>query len=175
MGENDILNNLSLTKADTHFESTVYEVPAGQVFGLIGNDDHDRLLTDPAYRMEKLALADSKAKIYILAMEDYEREKLVTSPYREPINKQDYENLIEAEATILKLDRLFRKLVKFHSRKYIDPVNHPRREKRMLDKSNARWDNAYTIFTNDLTEEEQKYRDYFETDLQNYKEDEVME
>lgn len=45
----------------------------------------------------------------------------------------------------------------------------------MLERANKRWDNAYTVYSNDLTEEEQKYRDYFETDLQNYREDERLE
>lgn len=45
----------------------------------------------------------------------------------------------------------------------------------MLERSNKRWDNSYTVFSDDLTEEEQRYRDYFETDLQNYREDERLE
>jgi hypothetical protein len=45
----------------------------------------------------------------------------------------------------------------------------------MLEKANKRWDNSYTIFSDDLTEEEQRYRDYFETDLQSYREDERIE
>jgi hypothetical protein len=45
----------------------------------------------------------------------------------------------------------------------------------MLERANKRWDNAYTIYSNDLTEEEQKYKDYYETDLQNYREDERLE
>jgi len=45
----------------------------------------------------------------------------------------------------------------------------------MLEKANKRWDNSYTIFSDDLTEEEQRYRDYFETDLQSYREDERVE
>ena len=45
----------------------------------------------------------------------------------------------------------------------------------MLDRANKRWDNSYTVFSDDLTEEEQRYRDYFETDLQNYREDERLE
>jgi hypothetical protein len=49
-------------------------------------------------------------------MEDYEKEKLASSPWREPISKLDYENLIQAETIIRKLDRKFRKLTKFHSR-----------------------------------------------------------
>lgn len=34
---------------------------------------------------------------------------------------------------------------------------------------------SYTLFTGTLTEEEQQYRDYFETDLQNSPEDEIVE
>jgi hypothetical protein len=45
----------------------------------------------------------------------------------------------------------------------------------MLERSGKRWDGAYTLFSNDLTEEEQRYRDYFETDQQNYREDERLE
>jgi hypothetical protein len=42
----------------------------------------------------------------------------------------------------------------------------------MLEKSSKRWDGNYTLFTGELTEEEQRYKDYFETDLQQYNEDE---
>ena len=45
----------------------------------------------------------------------------------------------------------------------------------MLSRSNKRWDSSYTIFTGDLTEEEQRYKDYYETDLQDYREDERIE
>ena len=59
--------------------------------------------------------------------EDYEKEIFLTSNNRQPITKVDYENLIEAEAAIKKLDRNFRKVAKFESRKYVDPINHDRR------------------------------------------------
>ena len=36
----------------------------------------------------------------------------------------------------------------------------------MEESSRERWENNYTIFYGDPTEEEQKYRDYFETDLE---------
>jgi hypothetical protein len=68
-----------------------------------------------------------KAKIYTTALEDYEKEIFLTSNNRQPITKVDYENLIEAEAAIKKLDRNFRKVAKFESRKYVDPINHDRR------------------------------------------------
>lgn len=57
-----------------------------------------------------------KAKIYKMAMDDYENNKIANSTYREPISKTTYENLIEAEALMKKLDRRFRQVTKFHSR-----------------------------------------------------------
>ena len=45
----------------------------------------------------------------------------------------------------------------------------------MLERANKRWDNAYTVYSDDLTEEQQRYKDYFETDLENYREDERLE
>jgi hypothetical protein len=73
------------------------------------------------------------------------------------------------------MDRLFNKVDKFNNRKYIDRENHERRENRMNTRAAARWDNNYTFFYGGLTEEEQKYRDYFETDLEKYPEDEKVE
>lgn len=68
-----------------------------------------------------------KAKIYTTALEDLEKEQFLNANTRYPITKVDYENLIEAEAAIKKLDRNFRKVVKFESRKFVDPINHERR------------------------------------------------
>lgn len=116
MGEHDIPNNASIQKANTHYEHSVFEQPENTVYSLISADEHDRVLTDPAYRIQRKAETDLKAKIYVLAMEDYEKEKLAASPWREPLGKLDYENLIQAEVIIRKLDRKFRKLTKFHSR-----------------------------------------------------------
>lgn len=59
---------------------------------------------------------------------------------------------MESEAIIKKLDRSFRKVLKFETRKYVDPENHARREARMVEKSKQRWDGAYTIFSGTLTE-----------------------
>ena len=70
------------------------------------------------------------------------------------MNKVDYETLIETEKAIKKLDRNFRKVDKFHNRKFTDPENHERREKRMRDRANKRWDRNYTFFFGGLTEEE---------------------
>lgn len=61
---------------------------------MVSSDDHDRILTDPAYRIQRQTEGDLKAKIYLMAMEDYEHNKLVNSPYRHPISKLTYENLL---------------------------------------------------------------------------------
>jgi hypothetical protein len=105
-----------LTKANTHYEHTLFEQPENTIYSLISSDEHDRLLTDPAYRMQRKAESDLKARVYLMAMEDYEKDKLLNSVWREPLGKQDYENLINAEVILRKLDRKFRKLTKFHSR-----------------------------------------------------------
>lgn len=175
MGEHDQLTNLSLTKADTHFEVSMFEQPENTAYSFVTSDDHDRILVDPAYRLRKQAEGEFRGKIYLQAMEDFEKAQEASSPHRHPITKLNYESLMEAEILIRKLDRHFRKVVKFESRKYVDPVNHARRERRMKDRALKRWDGAYTLYTGTLNEEEQKYRDYFETDLENYREDERLE
>ncbi len=73
------------------------------------------------------------------------------------------------------MDRLFRRVEKFNLRKYIDRENHERRENRMLERSSKRWEGNYTIFTGELTEEEQRYRDYYETELETYPDNEAIE
>ena len=45
----------------------------------------------------------------------------------------------------------------------------------MLERANKRWNGAFTVFSGNLTEEEQRYRDYFETDLDQEREDERLE
>lgn len=82
------------------------------------------------------------------------------------MNKFDYETMIEVEKAILKMDRLFNRVDKFNARKFIDPENHERREKRMRERASGRWDENYTFFVGGLSEEELKYNDYFETDLE---------
>jgi hypothetical protein len=45
----------------------------------------------------------------------------------------------------------------------------------MEERSRERWENNYAVFYGDLTEEEQKYRDYFETDLEMNPENEQIQ
>ena len=43
----------------------------------------------------------------------------------------------------------------------------------MLERKNERWLHNYTYYFGSLTEEEQMYRDYFETDLEEHPDDEA--
>jgi isopenicillin N synthase-like dioxygenase len=75
----------------------------------------------------------------------------------------------------MKFDRMFNKVEKFEARAMTDPFNHERREKRMLERKAERWQKNYTYFFGGLTEEEQMYRDYFESELELDPEDEFID
>lgn len=45
----------------------------------------------------------------------------------------------------------------------------------MNERAKFRWENNYTFFVGGLTEEELKYRDYYETDLEKNPENEVLQ
>jgi len=62
--------------------------------------------------------------------------------------------MIETDKAIMKLERIFRKVDKFHTRKFIDRDNHSRREARMQKRKQERWDANYTIFYGGMSEEE---------------------
>lgn len=79
------------------------------------------------------------------------------------------------EFAIAKFDRIFNKVEKFNARKLSDPDNFDRREKRMLERKKQRWTENYTYFFGGLTEEEQQYKDYFQTDIENDPENEDYE
>ena len=63
----------------------------------------------------------------------------------------------------------------FKARKFNDPDNHERREKRMQERMKKRWTENFTYFLGGLTEEEQQFRDYYETDNEDNPEDEYLE
>ena len=86
-----------------------------------------------------------------------------------------YETWWKIENSIRRFDRIFNKVEKFSARKFADPVNHDRREARMLERRRTRWTENYTYYFGGLTEEEQQYRDYFETDIEEDPEDGYVE
>jgi len=92
-----------------------------------------------------------------------------------PYSRDNYETWYEIEKSIRKFDRIFNKVEKFDGRKFSDPENHERRESRMNDRKKTRWVDNYTYFFGGLTAEEQQYRDYFQTDLENDPEDDFVE
>jgi len=77
------------------------------VYSLVNPDEHDRLLVDPAYRLERTKILEEKLKVYVLSLKDIEKEFIETHGpiLKHPINKVDYETLIEVEKTINKMDR----------------------------------------------------------------------
>lgn len=147
------------------------------VYSMVNPDEHDRLLIDPAYRLERTASMEEKLKVYLFSLQEVERKFVQNfGPLAKlPISKVDFTTMIEVEKQIARMDRLFRKVAKFHNRKFLDADNHARRETRMQKKAAERWESNYSFFYGGLTEEEQQYKDYFQTDLENYPEDENIE
>jgi hypothetical protein len=92
-----------------------------------------------------------------------------------PYGKDLYETWWQIEKSIRKFDRIFNKVEKFEARKFLDPENHDRREQRMLERKRDRWTTHYTYFLGGLTEEEQMYRDYYESEIELDEEDDHIE
>jgi hypothetical protein len=177
MSEFDTPILMNPLKLATHHEYTQFESPSNYIYSLVNNDDHDRILTDPAYRMEKTLKSEELFKIYAKSLQQLDDQYNETHGIMPiyPMNRVDYATLLDTEKAIMKIDRTLKKVTKFNSRKFIDPANHERRESRMSQKAKKRWDKSLSFYYGDLTEEEQKYRDYFETDLEKFPENEKQE
>ena len=91
----------------------------------------------------------------------------------EPFDKGIYENWWAVEKSIRKFDRFHNKIEKWESRHFLDHDNHDRREARMVAKKTERANN-FTYFYGGLSEEEQMYKDYYETDVENEEDDEGL-
>lgn len=103
------------------------------VYSFVNPDEHDRLLVDPAYRLERAHQMEDRLKVFVESLQLVEKEfvKNFGPLPRHAMNRVDYTTLIDVEKAVKKLDRLFNRVQKFHSRKYVDPENHERREARM--------------------------------------------
>ena len=146
------------------------------VYIQVNADESDRILVDPAYKLEKLKECNEKifALFQAYKMCEEQMEKYIT-PVQYQIGRDTFENWYNIELAIKKFDRIFNKVEKFEARKFSDPENHERREKRMLENQRRRQVENFTYFFGGLTEEEAQYRDYFETDLENDGEDEFFQ
>jgi hypothetical protein len=147
------------------YEHTHFEVPTDGVISLKNNDDHDRLLVDPAYRLEQLAITDHKVAVrdQVLSAID---NAIYSQHGRDAIeySKDNYESLIEAEIAINHLRQHFKAVQRFNIRSVLDPANHERREKRMRENAFERTQASHTIYLNDHSEKELQFRDYYESD-----------
>ncbi len=157
-------------------QASLQTVPATNVYIHVNSDEADRILVDPAYKLERLKEAHEKLYAMHEAFREVDRQLaqhriFLPTPY----GKDLYETWYNIEKSIRKFDRIFNKVEKFDSRKFVDPDNHERREKRMLERKRQRWTENYTYFFGGLTEEEQMYRDYYQTDLERDPEDDHAE
>ena len=53
----------------TQYEPTHFELPSNYVYSLVNNDDHDRMLVDPAYRLQKLKSLQDTTDIYSIQLQ----------------------------------------------------------------------------------------------------------
>jgi len=149
------------------YEHTLFENKSNNVYSLVNPEDSDRVIVDPAYRLEKLKLIEQKSQVYDFSLKILDESQRAQTPaVKRPISVNDYENLHEAEQSVERLERIFKRVTRFHSRQFLDVANHDRREK-MKERSDKRVRDSYTVYIGQTTEEELKYRDYFETDLEN--------
>ena len=44
------------------------------VYSLVNPDDHDRILTDPAYRLEKTKTMQTRVETYVQSLENIEKQ-----------------------------------------------------------------------------------------------------
>ena len=152
-------------------------IPATNVYIHVNPDEADRIKVDPAYKLERLTEVHEKLYAMHEAYREVDRQ-MSSQRIRLPIpfGRDLYETWYEIEMSIAKFDRIFNKVEKFSARKLSsDKETHARRERRMTDLRRERLTDSYTYYLGNLTEEEQQYRDYFMTDLEEDEDDELME
>ena len=166
MGDrDDMITRFSFHKFAEPYPSLIPMQNTNLAYILVNPDDHDRILTDPAYRLQKLKEGHKNLNSFHQAMIEIE-DKLLwqRGGYYPPVDytKGDYEDLITAELAIRKLDRIFAKVQQFHKRSILEPSNHERREARMRERAEARAKN-FVQYVN-TNETEMMYKDYYESD-----------
>jgi len=130
---------------------------------LVNPDDHDRILTDPAYRMQKVQEGHEKLSHMHQALLDIEQKAIWQMGAAYPkvkYTREDYEDLITTEKAIRKLDRIYEKVEKFNKREVLDPVNHARRQKRLEAGKLIRMKEQFTADKDFKLQ----YQDYYATD-----------
>ena len=180
------INHFEVQEEDNHVnlmnvfgdrpQAALQTLPSMNVYVHVNNDEADRVMVDPAYKLERIQEVNEKTYAMQEAFRVVQDQVKDNMYYKKiPYGKDMYESWYNIEKSIMKFDRIFNKVEKFEARALTDPVNHERREKRMLEQKRKRWTQNYTYFFGELTEEEQMYRDYFKTDIEEDPEDEYID
>lgn len=115
--------------------ASMQTVPATNVYIHVNSDEKDRILVDPAYKLERLKEAHEKLYAMHEAYREVDRQLAQQKIFLPtPYGKDLYDTWWNIEKAIRVFDRTFNKVEKYHARKFIDPENHERRESRMLEK-----------------------------------------
>jgi len=152
-------------------------IPEQRSYMFVNADEADHIMTDPAYRMQKYKeLEEYFFKILTVSAELERQSSYIRSSERDKVTipKDIYETWYEVERAIQNFDRVFNRHEKLAGRSLIDPENHERRERRMNERKEARQKDNYTYFFGNLTEQEQQYRDYYESDVEETKDYELL-
>lgn len=151
--------------------------PMDRDYVFVNADEADHLMTDPAKRLEFYKqMEEDFLKIQMVVDEVTNQQKLLRLSDRDKlmIPRDVFERWYEVERAILKFDRSFNRYEKFAGRAFFDPENHERRERRMLERKAQREKDNYTYYFGGLTEQEQMFRDYYESDLEEYPDNENL-
>lgn len=153
-------------------------MPTNRAFVFVNADESDHIMVDPAFRLQFYndSLVDLKKK-EIVKYEIARQAELagLNKGNKITMEKDVFETWVKIERDILHFDRLYNRFVRFEGRKLYDPENHERRERRMLDRQRERLVSNYTYYYGGLTEKEQMYRDYYESDLEDFPEDTLLD
>jgi hypothetical protein len=152
-------------------------VPTDRNYVFTNADETDHLMVDPAKRMEFYKECEEDFVKYEMVVDEISRQdKLLRLSDRDKLllPKDIFERWYEVEKAILKFDRAYNRHEKFAGRSYFDPDNHERRERRMLERKAIREKDNYTYYFGEHNETDQMFRDYYESDLEEFPDSEVQ-
>ncbi|OMJ96143.1 hypothetical protein SteCoe_321 [Stentor coeruleus] len=163
--DDDLVTRWTFHKFAEQYPALMPMQNSNSAYILVNADDHDRILTDPAYRMQKLQ--EGHYTLHNMHQALYEIEERILwqrGGYYPPVTytKADYEDLLTSELGIRKLERIFEKVQRFQKRAITEPAGHDRREARMLERAEKRTQ-GHTYYIN-TSEMEQRYKDYYESE-----------
>lgn len=115
IAEEDMSINMSLTSwfGDRPSHS-IQSVPATSVYIHVNTDEADRILVDPAYKLERLKEAHEKLYAMHEAYREVDRQLSTQRLYvPTPYGKDLYETWHKIEMSIKKFDRIFNRVEKY--------------------------------------------------------------